>query len=127
MKQVTHVSGAVSKGEEVSVISTQWELDSNWHDLLAGVNKGMLKPRLREFFGDIEQFASYEPEHLDKLAQECARRVEEATKAANATASAGPVLRTAKLEMQEKARARRPPPSHALRVPLTAAVPPPSA
>ena len=99
-------------------ITPKWKLDSNYHDLLAGVSLGMISPRLREFFSDSEAtFASYDNARLDQLAKDIHKKIlQEEMPTASASSL---VLHTAKDQVKEKAKQRRPaPPKERLGVAL---------
>jgi len=107
---IKHVSGA-SVQEPPVKITPSWKLDSNYHDLLAGVSLGMISPRLREFFPDSEPtFAKYENSRLDQLAKDIQKDILEERLLTGSSSSDGVVLHTAKDKEKEKAKQRRPAP-----------------
>ena len=122
--QINHVSGAMVKDAPVN-ITPKWKLDSNYHDLLAGVSLGMISPRLREFFPDSETtFAMYDNTRLDQLAKDIAKNIQDEDRLNGASSSDALVLQTAKNNVKEKAKERRPaPPLERLGVALVIAPP----
>jgi len=102
VKEIVHCTGITAEPTDIK-ITNEWTLESNWFDLAALVSKGMLRPFVREFFGDEDVWKVYGDEAMDEMAEACNTEVDQI----EAARASGAVLISAKAKAKAKARTRR--------------------